>query len=812
MPWLLLSCALAAAGPRALAASPAPAASASASVSAGNKAPVAIAADSVQGQPDGWVRAQGSVRLGQGPLRLDTPELRYDPQRGLVVVEGGGVRWSRAQDLVEGDGGEFDVQGSRGEFRSPRFFFGLSRAGGSGSALRLLDGQRVEIIDARLTSCLIDDAGRLLREPGTVAARLRAPKVVGGVSEDPAVALEDISRVAAIPAPPMVQTRPGWELLSSRIRLDFEREEGVAENARLRFLGVPVLALPQLGFPLGEARRSGWLPPTARVDTRGGFQLSVPYYLNLAPNQDATITPMLATRRGPGAEVEYRYLGSSHSGLVQAHALPNDQTTGSARGSAYWQYFGKVADWDVRAVGLRVSDDAYWKDFGFTQTFRTQTFGLADLTTLTPDERVQPTLQPRLPQQSVQTERSWQWGRWSGTSYGRVLLWQPLQGTNAEAAFVSPYQRAPQAGTAASAQLGAGIEVAVETEVNRFTRPSVGLDLAPQLRDGTRWHGLASFSRPWISSAGWFIPRLSVNSAAYRLEGGAAAGRGDGLWRTIPTLSADTGLLFERPSSWWDRPVTQTVEPRLVYVNTPMRDQRDLPNFDAAPKEFNTTSIFSENAFSGIDRVSDSHQLTMGMTGRMMDQQTGAEIFRGSVAQRLQFRDQTTTPAGTVANQRLSDILLATTVMLTRSWVVDATLQYSPDLQRTTRSVLAMRYSLGPGRTLVGAYRYARDLSETLEVRANWPIWNGVNAAAATAGSGSGGCQMLISGATRLNYNTRESRMADSLAGLEVDAGCWVLRMGVQRQSTGLTEEVTRLILQIELSGLSRSRANPLRF
>ena len=791
----------------------------------GPREPVVLEADQIEGAPNGVTRATGRARLGQGPLRLDAPEIRYDAARSLIMIDGGGVRWSRARDLMQGTSGIFDTQRSVGEFRAPQFFFGASLVGGSGSVIRLIDEQRLEIRDARLTSCLADEAGRPLREAGARPGVTRAPPVQAALSSNPALALAQLSAAAPVPSPPRAEPTPGWELRSPRILVDLEREEGIAEHAQLRFLGVPLAVLPRLSFPLGESRRSGWLAPTARADTRSGFQVSVPYYVNLAPDRDATVTPLLATRRGPSVELEYRHLGPSQAGLFQVHHLPQDQQTGRSRGSMYWQqeWVSGLARW--RTEGLRASDDDYWKDFGYTQTFQRRTFDVLETGQTFSPERSQPTLQPRLLAQSAQAERSWSWntgmaGRGlglddvSGMVYARVQHWQVLQGTDPNGAFIAPYQRSPQVGVNAQAAAWGGLELFLETEVNRFTRPDMALDLAPQLRAGQRWHALASVSRPWIGAAGWLIPKLTLNSATYRLDPAALSpsgarpgtGAGDSISRSIPSLSIDGGLNFERRWRFDERGLVQTLEPRFVYVNTPLHDQRLLPNFDSAAKEFNSTSIFSENAFSGIDRVSDAHQVTMGMSTRSLDARTGAELLRGSIAQRVQFRDQTTTPAGTVSSQRLSDVLLAATVGLSPLWGLDSTVQYSPELSRTTRSVLTLRYQPRLDTTVILSYRYARELAETVELRANWPLWRRL------ASTGGQECTLLVTGASRLNYNTRESRLTDSLAGLEMDAGCWIMRMGVQRQSTGVTEVTTRLIFQLELSGLSRSRTSPLRF
>jgi len=786
-----------------------------ASTAPGTKGPVVLEAQRLQGVPDGTTEAQGEVRLGQGAVRMDAPHLRFDASSRVVSIDGDGVRWARLRDRLQGDSGTFDLDRSAGEFRQPFFFFAQPMAGGSGSVLRILDAQRMEIRDARLTSCLADDAGRPLRDAGARPGVTRAPASLPMLSDQPQQALAQLAAAPPLAPPPRADTAPGWELRSPRILLDFEREEGVAENAQVHVLGLPLMVLPRLTFPLGDARRSGWLPPLARADTRSGFEVSAPYYLNLAPNYDATVTPIVATRRGPSVELEWRQMGVEQAGLLQLHHLPQDQVLERSRSALYWQQQWRAAGVQFRTEGLRVSDDDYWKDFAHTQTFQRRTFTVLDAAEGLNAERIQANLQPRLLAQSAQAERPWQWGAATGLAYARVQQWQVLQGTDPNGAFISPYQRSPQVGLTAQALAWGGLDMSLETEVNRFTRPDMAVDLAPQLRNGQRWHALATVSRPWITAAGWVIPKLTLNTASYRLDAapslpGAVSMAGEALSRTIPTLSVDGGLNFEQRWRLADRNLVQTLEPRVVYVNTPMRDQRSLPNFDAAPKEFNSTSIFSENAFSGIDRVSDAHQVTIGMTTRSLDAATGAEWVRGSIVQRVQFRDQTTTPAGSVSNQRLSDVLLAASVGLSPTWGVDSTVQYSPDLGRTTRSVLTLRYQPALNTTLLTSYRYARDLAETVEVRANWPLYRRLNAAA--AGTGSQDCTLLVTGATRLNYNTREGKLADSLLGLESDAGCWIMRLGVQRQSTGVTEVVTRLIFQLELSGLTRSRANPLRF
>ncbi len=318
-------------------------------------------------------------------------------------------------------------------------------------------------------------------------------------------------------------------------------------------------------------------------------------------------------------------------------------------------------------------------------------------------------------------------------------------------------------------------------------------------------------------------PRLSLNAAAYSLDEPLGGRRGRS--RAIPTFSVDGQWQLEREAHWFGRDVRQTLEPRLMYVNTPYRAQDARLAFDAAPKDFNFESLYAENAFSGIDRVSDSHQVTAGVTTRFLDPASGAEALRLGVVQRYLFRDQKVTsecttsadpliaPECTPLTQRFSDLLLLGSTTLSRRWTLDGSLQYSPDLKRTVRSILGARYSPGPYRTFGATYRLARGLSEQVELGWQWPIYGRTPLEAGAAGAdaaGGGACQGSWYSVGRINYSVRDARITDSVIGLEYDAGCWIGRVVAERLSTGRSEATTRLLLQLELVGLSRLGSNPL--
>jgi LPS-assembly protein len=259
----------------------------------------------------------------------------------------------------------------------------------------------------------------------------------------------------------------------------------------------------------------------------------------------------------------------------------------------------------------------------------------------------------------------------------------------------------------------------------------------------------------------------------------------------------------------------QTLEPRLHYLRTPWRNQDTLPNFDTAELDFNELSIYGDNAFSGIDFVNDANQVTLGVTSRWFDQDQGAELLRLGIAQRYLFNTQRITTdrlttsglseeAPSTSARSFSDLLLFGSTSLIPKWQLDARWQYNPDLSRTSRAVFAARWQPEPFHTLSATYRYTRDLSEQVELGWQWPIYKGTT-------TSDGRCGGNLYGVGRVNYSLQDQRFTDTIAGVEYDAGCWVGRVVAKRVSTGQSEATTQLMVQLELVGLSRLGANPLK-
>ncbi|WP_418318203.1 LPS-assembly protein LptD [Piscinibacter sakaiensis] len=747
-------------------ASGAPLAGWSQSAPADRPLPIVLEAREITGRPDLDAVARGDAEFQRGEVTITADELSFDYPDALARAVGN-VRISRDGNVYSGPELQLKVQTYEGFFLQPTYFFSRTGAGGHAERVDFLDRYRATAQRATYSSCQVDD-------------RLDAQgRYVG----------------------------PAWELSTRRLKMDFDANEGIAEGAVLRFYGVPILAAPVLSFPLTDARKSGWLPPSIAIDSNSGLQVAAPYYWNIAPNRDATLTPTVIAKRGVGVDSEFRYLEPRFSGKLDLDLLPADRLAGRDRYALGMQHDHALpSKTRVSLRVLRVSDDDYWKDFS---------------------ENV-PSLTPRLLLSDLQASRPIQVGKRGGewTAYARVQRWQVLQNSDLASRIEAPYDRLPQVGVRTAQQVGPGLRIEFNAEFNRFVNPTdvtggvrgvpTGALVGPTgLRGrptGDRIHALGSISRPWVTPGWTLTPKLSFNAASYSLDQPLANGSTGGS-RVIPTASLDSAWVLERDTEFFGRSLRQTLEPRLLYVNTPYRQQRDFPVFDTAVKDFNFDSIYTESRFTGIDRISDAHQLTAGVTSRMLDPASGAELMRFGVAQRMLFRDQRITADGLPTTQRFSDLLLLGRTTLVPRWTLDSSVQYNPDLGRVVRSVASARYSPGPFRTVSATYRLTRGLSEQLELGWQWPLYgpvSGGDAPARTLQTEGSACGGSLYGVGRINYSTSDRRITDSIIGLEYDAGCWIGRIVAERLSTGRSEATTRLLLQLELVGLSRLGSSPL--
>lgn len=579
---------------------------------------------------------------------------------------------------------------------------------------------------------------------------------------------------------------PDWMLRAATLQIDNEEQTGYAEGASLTFKGVPILPIPALSFPLSDKRKSGVLPPLIGLDNVNGAEVTVPYYWNIAPNRDATFWPVLMSKRGINVGVGFRYLEPGYSGQVRADLMPGDKLRDATRWGIAYSHQG-APDTGIAAIGRvglslnfnRVSDDQYWRDFTRTT--------------------------PALAQRLLPADLGLSWARDNLSVNLRTLKWQTLQ--DIDAPITPPYDRLPQLAMRYARSAVYGFDYALDADYTRFHSDR----LLTQQPNGERQYALLQLSRPWTSPAGFITPKLQLHTTSYQFETALANGERSAR-RTVPTFSLDAGQIYERETSFFGRGVRQTLEPRALYVNTPYRDQRLLPNYDSAASDFNFTSIYLENAFVGQDRISDSNLLTLGVSSRLQDLASGAELARFGVAQRLRFKDQNVTLPNTApVSERLSDLLVGASVNWDPRWSFDSTVQFNPKTQQSVRATLGGRYSPGNYRVINAAYRFQRDASEQLDIGWQWPIndlW-GDRGQEMGAGRGQGEGRWYSVG--RLNYSLAERKLIDSVIGFEYDAGCWLGRVVFERLQTSTSTANQRVMFQLEFVGFSRLGANPLK-
>lgn len=701
--------------------------------------PTFVEGDRVRGRTDFETVIEGDARLRRGDTAIRADKLEYSQPEDRARASGN-VRIVKSGNIYEGPYLELKVDAFEGFFNQPRYRFLRNDAYGEAERIDFVDEQRAVVRNATFTTCQ--------RKPGP-----------GWL--------------------------PEWILRASSIRLDQEEEVGRASGAVLSFMGVPVLPVPEMSFPLSDQRKSGVLPPTIGIDNVSGLELTLPYYWNIAPNRDATLAPTLMTKRGVDLAGEFRYLEPTYTGTLRANLLPGDKVRDANRWGYSVRHDHIVQGLPgIGGLGLnlnvsRVSDDDYWRDFARNTTSLTQR--------LLAGEGVM----------------SWNVGQVGFQA--RALKWQVLQDVTAP--ITPPYDRMPQLLARFGQQnMWAGLETSIEVDHTDF-RGDRRLTGQP---DAKRSFIHAQLARPWQAPGWFFTPRLQLHARRYQFDTPLASGAASADV-TVPTFSMDGGLVFERDARFFGRAFRQTLEPRAFYVYTPWRDQNGLPSYDSGYNDFNFATIYTENAFGGHDRIADNNLLTLGTTTRLLDPESGAEAARFSVAQRLRFKDQLVTlPGGTPVSERLSDVLFGASVRLVPQWSVDTTVQYNPKTRRSIRSTIGGRYSPGNYRVVSAAYRLQRGLSEQIDVGWQWPLNDLWGDFGRDLGRGMGLGDGRWYSVGRLNFSMRDSRLVDAVVGLEYDGGCWIGRIVFERLQAGTSNANKRVLFQLEFVGLSRLGSNAL--
>jgi LPS-assembly protein len=757
--------------------------------------PSFVDGDRISGRPDLETVVEGNATLRRGDTLIRADRLEYYQPEDRARATGN-VYVNQAGNTYEGPELELRIETFEGFFNKVRYRFLANEGWGDAERIDFIDSNVSIARMATYTTCRPEDY------PGWI---------------------------------------PAWLLRAKTITTDKEENVGVATGAQLSFMGITTPPFPSLSFPLSSERKSGLLPPIVGIDSVNGIELSTPYYWNIAPNRDATFTPTIMGKRGVNLASEFRYLEEGYRGEIRVDLMGNDRLVESRFKETLKSEFQQLATGQINASQLTLppsNKDRWGVWTHHEQTFDAKSLGLDALTGSLNINRVSDddywrdfTRTPSFTQRLLANDGILRWssGDWSGMA--RALTYQTLQ--YAPSPILPPYDRLPQLTADYNKYDWNGFDFTLINDYSRFR----GDPVVQGQPNGERVYSQASLSRPFLTPGTFVIPKVMLNATGYQFDTPLALGVGSGTssrncmsvvttpscessaTRTVPTFSLDSGLVFERDAEFFGRAFRQTLEPRAFYVYTPFRNQNDLPNYDSALNDFSFATVYTENAFSGNDRISDSNLLTMGVTSRLIDPDSGAEAARFGIAQRLRFADQLVTlPGGVPVTDRFSDILLGAQINWTSKWSVDGTVQYNPDEQKSTRTAISARYNPGPYRTISAAYRYqadstptANDGSKSIDVGWQWPVndlW-GDTGKDLGPGRGQGGGRWYAVG--RLNYSLQDRKLTDGVLGFEYDGCCWIGRVVLERITTGQVTASTRIMFQLELVGFASIGTSPLR-
>ncbi len=643
----------------------------------------------------------GNVQVVRDTKQVSADEGRYNKATGHIQANGNLRVWDQGTYLA-GSRGEFSVDDDFTVVKNARYTLRDAHAHGDAGVITVKDSQILKARDARYSTCNPDDEA--------------------------------------------------WVLEADKIKLDKQEQRGLAHNVWIKFKGVPVFYSPILSFPLSDARKSGFLSPSFGLSGNSGTEISLPYYFNIAPNMDATVTARGMSDRGVQLQGEYRYLFPWGSGQIGAEALPSDSVFNDDRAALKFKHHTDFSNRLQSNLDLNwVSDKSYFEDLGSSLDISSQTHLL----------------------QSGDIS-------YSGNGFWARTLLQNYQTIDRSIIPANrPYKRLPQFLIQSNLpERNRRINFSGRAEVVNFDRRSS--------ITGIRWDLNPQVSFPLRSAAGYIIPRLGLRYTGYSLDG-TSAGQSNSPSRIVPDFSVDGGLFLDRPFRFAGNQYTQTLEPRIHYLYRPFSNQNDLPVFDTGEYSFNFSQLFRDDRFSGADRTSDANQVTLALTTRILDKSSGDEFLHASIGQIRYFRDRKITLPGIVRDTRTgSDIVAEITANLNRQWRTSAGTQYNTASNKTSKNTLAVRYQPDTRRIMNLAYRFVRGQVEQTDISTAWPLlrnWRAVG---------------------RWNYSLKGDRTLEAFAGLEYESCCWGLRLVTRRYLANSTGEYNNgVFVQFELKGLA---------
>ena len=735
---------------------------------------ITSSSDQLTTTADGQTELTGNVDVHLGEREIQADKLIYDRNSNSLSVSGQ-VRFHDPTVLVQGDTGRY---GDDGALFNHALFQLLQQSGhGSADQISMTPSDVITLHNVIYTSC--------------------------------------------------PQTRATWQLRARELRLDTAAGEGIGRGAILDVEGIPIAYLPWISFPMSDARKSGFLFPEISTSSRSGTMAAAPWYWNIAPNQDATFTPAYYTYRGPDLGVQYRYLNSWNRGSIDANYLPNDSlyydtacsterppgvpcSANSER--SYVHLIDRLQLPDNTRIDTNfdsVSDTEYFEDFGSGSQSTSTPFLARSIAISHRDDiwnlRAQllgfQTLDNTLPDTGLDNERPYiQLPRVTATG-----LWSPPGWPAVVTGFDSELVNFTRSvGSACNCTQGA---CGASCTPPPCTVPSTVRNAAPwTCVDGWRLDARPQIGLD-ISAPGYFFrPNVAWDLTQYSLRD---AGTPDSSpQRSLPIVDIDTGLQFERLAGSGGLR-SMTLEPRLMYVYIPYRDQTDLPVFDTSIPDLNSIELFRPNRYVGIDRIGDANELTMGLTTKWFENSSGVRYLSATIGQSFYLQpprvtlpepalglprsaltlqqQQQITPQDELIQPRATSSLIAE-INLTayRHWNLQLDLASNPAVSSVQQAEVLVQYLANSKQVVNIGYLYRDGVVQQVDVSSAWPVsahWDTY---------------------ARAVYSLLDRAPIENFAGFQYRGACWSIRAVAQSTvSTRTGQRDTGVSLQLELTGLS---------
>ena len=677
------------------------------------------------------VTLSGDVQVSQGNRHLSADEASLNRGNDQVVAAGN-ITFREPDLLLRASRAEFSTDTALGHFEDASFVEYSKQLRGSASLVERKSDNTLDLEQAMMTRC----------PPGDEV----------------------------------------WKMRAGKIHLDNAEGWGSAKHATLNIHGVPVFYTPYITFPIDEHRKTGFLWPTLSNSSRNGFEISAPYYLNLAPNYDATITPRYIEKRGTMTALQMRHL-SGFGNLVLAGAYLNDDlyTDGP---DANRDTPPQAERW-IGSVKQNGGSEGFYTAVDYTKVSDNDFF--RDLST----DSLELRRASHLNQQAVLGYNNTQW-----LTQVKVQQYQTI-----DYQLNKQYKILPQVSLEhLNGSANFDIDWLFDAEFTRFDHDQ-SWDNSGTFTTGSRSYGEMGASYPMRWAAGFVTPTAKVRHVSYDLDA-TAPGADDSPSATSPLGSLDMGLVFERDTGSY----LQTLEPRLYYLYSDYKDQSGNPSFDTRELAFSYSQLFRDTRFAGHDRLDDANQLSVGMTSRFIENTQGREVLSLSLGQIFYFDDRQVQIGAATPQDRLSNSNIAAEAQLQPQdnlWL-SSTLLWDSRRDLVNEGGLGVHYQ-SPGNSLYNfGYRYRRDGARN--------IGTGTRDLSQLDASVAQPLSERWQAYARFRYDTEEHRTVDQLAGLRYEDCCWAVSILYQRgidneyldQTSGETvvQQDNVFVLEFQLKGL----------